>query len=241
MKEMNVKKIFSNKLDKIVMERYGTRKEFIADYDHKFPHPDGKSVESSTKKWFIGSSLPAPQIIYNLSKLLNCDTDYLLTDQEDYRKEYKALAEFTNLSTYAAEELLKYTSLEIEVFNMLIANYGFRSIIQKIVEIASYKNHFGTTEILLSNDPVLGGMDESELKDLKNYATKKSINDLLTVALTNDIYNTLTNIIEHSEYLKQRARREFQETILYKTKNAHRTREELGIPVPKERPKLPGE
>lgn len=241
MEVINVKKIFPAKLDKIVEKRYGTRKDFIADYDNKFPHPKGVSIESLSKKWFAGSGLPTPQVIYNLSKLLNCDIDYLLTEQEEYKKEYKALSEFTNLSTTAAEELLEYTPLEIDVFNMFIARHNFKSVIQKAIEIASYKHHFGTVSILLSNSPEMVGMNEDELKDLKNYTTKHAVGDLLITALTNDIYNTLEVIIGDPIFGK-RAREELFESIEKSSRKTHMTREEMGLPAPtKEYIKLPGE
>lgn len=108
---------FIVKLDKIVEARYKTEKAntynkqyraFYSAYREKYLSDDF-DISASVRVWRSCSNnqLPKIEILIKLCSLLDCDIDYFITEQTDFRKNLAAAAETTGLQYETIEVLEK--------------------------------------------------------------------------------------------------------------------------------------
>lgn len=90
MNNQTILRNFSFKLDKIVNYRYGNRGLFFNDYSSNY----NEDIEQRSKKWFTRKNLPGMEVMFNLCELLDCDFEYLLGNQEDFRREYRNAGDY---------------------------------------------------------------------------------------------------------------------------------------------------
>lgn len=117
------KSSFNDKLDKIIEARYKTKKAntwnkqyraFYSDYRKKY-FSDDFDISASVRIWRSHSSnqLPKIEILIKLCSLLDCDIDYFITEQTDFRKDLAAAAETTGLQYETIEVLEKIKNSKI--------------------------------------------------------------------------------------------------------------------------------
>lgn len=98
------------------LKKHQRRNAFCEDYINMFQtDPDGNNpIESSVKQWFSFSNTSKPSLekLMNICELLDCDIDYFLTEQTDFKRDTASAAEVTGLEYKTIEilEALKNTT-----------------------------------------------------------------------------------------------------------------------------------
>lgn len=159
-----LEKNFRTKLKALINSRYNNlasnkrRNEFIKDYDNAFRNDaDGKSIGQSVKNWLAensGVNSPGLENLINICELLDCDVDYFLTDQYEFKKD----------TAHASEHLgLSYDTVE------RIANYS--NNIKGVLEVIVFDNHNDSSDKNIKNADLLFDLLDSIHEYAINYNT----------------------------------------------------------------------
>ena len=206
---------FSLRLDKIVSDRYGSRKHFTDAYFSKY----AIDIYETSKAWFTARSFPKEETLLNLAELLDCDVNYFYGTQGDsYRKEVKEIQSYTGLSQRSSEILLSLSDAEREALDIMISSYAMVNLLKSLIKVASFINHNGEISILLENNmwhpymsdvtPIPDNIKYLEDK-LNTYDTQK----MFEFQMQQEIL-TMINIVLNNESWQKDARDEFISALL---------------------------
>lgn len=98
---------FAPKFTKILNKKYAHLKEhkrrstFASDYFNLFH----KNIINSIDQWCAYRQKPSIESLINICELLDCDIDYFLTEQEDFKRDIMSMAEVTGLQHETIEAL----------------------------------------------------------------------------------------------------------------------------------------
>lgn len=159
-----LEKNFRTKLKALINSRYANlaptkrRGKFTEDYDNAFhKDEDGKSVGQSVKSWLSENSKvknPGLDILINICELLDCDVDYFLTDQKEFKKETAHASEYLGLSYDTVER---------------ISNYEEK--IKGLLDVIIFNNHNNSSNKNIKNADLLLDLLESIHEYALNYST----------------------------------------------------------------------
>jgi transcriptional regulator with XRE-family HTH domain len=99
---------FAPKFKKLLDKKYAHLKEhkqrstFVKDYFNLFH----KDIKNSIDQWCAYRQKPSIESLMNICELLDCDIDYFLTEQEDFKKDITSASEVTGLE-YETIEILE--------------------------------------------------------------------------------------------------------------------------------------
>lgn len=99
---------FAPKFNKLLDKKYAHLKEckqrstFVKDYFNLFH----KDIKNSIDQWCAYRQKPSIKSLMNICELLDCDIDYFLTEQEDFKKDITSASEVTGLE-YETIEILE--------------------------------------------------------------------------------------------------------------------------------------
>lgn len=204
-------KIFPSKLDKIVSERYGKRSEFVNDYFERF----NSDIENASKSWFSGRSTPKSNVLYNLCVLLDCDIEYLLGNQHEYRREYKTGSDITGLSEKSIEHIIKLTTAQRKALDIMFEYYDMNRFLQSLITAASFINMDGEITISLnsaayqSGENVTDNQFESPKKqaELEEKLNSYSSKELLMFQINQDSLKMIEHVLDNDAF-KEEAKKE---------------------------------
>lgn len=126
---------FQNQLNEIVNKRYNRRSEFASEYYDKY----GIDISEAMKNWFAGRSMPDDvSVLYNICDLLNCDIDYLVGKQNEFRKATAEIAGQLGLKYESTEKIEKYPSEIKELLDRVILNQTGDNLLKLLKSIHNY-------------------------------------------------------------------------------------------------------
>ena len=174
---------FAVKFKKLLDYRYSHLKEhkrrsaFEAEYLELFQTNEEKNnISSSVKQWFSYKQKPSIEKLMNICEMLDCDIDYFLTPQEEFKKEFSQASTVTGLSYESIEKICKLKTSNKTTLNKFILHSLFNNLLQ-------YVDCYIDSEMMCV---ILKRDDRSTLSNdyIKQHELKKL-----------DIYKTFDNII----------------------------------------------
>lgn len=162
-------KNFATKLDSIVNDRYGKRKDFATEYSDRYNAP---GIDETFKNWFAGHSIPKAKTLYNLCELLDCDIEYLLGSQKEYRREYRNVSDYLGLSSKTVEHIAKLNDAQKHALNIMFECYDMNKLLQSLIIAAIFLSSNGNIKISLDSLLYRNGLVNSSSplsNDLKNF------------------------------------------------------------------------
>lgn len=232
---------FISNLSLLIKDKYGITsrgKQHIGKFYDEYEEKYNYDIRSAMKNWSRkkNPAQPSLEALMSICNFFDCDMDFLLGKQKEKKKEYKTLSEFTRLSEKTCESIFNLPDGQLMILNaMFNERYGMKYVLQCMDEVALFLNHNGTIQLELIDD---GSMDTTLRKSLKQDMQHHNTKEMLRYRLTRNIQQVLDDVLNDND-IREKARQEFFTKI--EEENKIISREELGIPVPKERPKLPGE
>ena len=67
------------------------RAQFVKEYDELYKDVSGHSISSTVQQWMSCRQGVTVERLMNVCNILDCDADYFLTDQEEFKKEISEL------------------------------------------------------------------------------------------------------------------------------------------------------
>lgn len=204
-------KNFPSKLDKIVSKRYGKRSSFVDDYFDRF----GVDINNASKKWFSGSTMPRLNVLYNLCVLLDCDLEYLLGNQRDFRREYKTGSDITGLSTTSVEHIIKLTSAQKQALDIMFKCYDMNRLLQSLITAASFISVDGEITISLNSAAYQSGenTDDNQFtspkkhKELEEKLNSYNSKELLMFQINQASLKMIEHVLD-DDIFKEEAKKE---------------------------------
>lgn len=120
------------------LKKHKRRSTFDKDYFNLF-HRD---ITEMRKHWCTYRQKPSIESLINICELLDCDIDYFLTEQEDFKKDITSASEITGLEHETIEKILKLDTLSISVLNEVIQHADLINLLHAIhgyIEVENYK------------------------------------------------------------------------------------------------------
>ena len=133
-KDKKFYKNFSVRLNNIVEMRYSKRSEFAAEYSAKYE----EDIAETMKNWFSGRSMPDAKVLCNISNVLDCDVDYLVGRQCEYKRLTANVAKQLELDYESIEKIEKYPSEIKELLDRLILNQTGDNLLKLLKSINDY-------------------------------------------------------------------------------------------------------
>lgn len=205
------------------------RGQFIHDYDYEYFNGEYGSVESSMKSWLSGKVLKVPgvEVLMRICNILDCDVDFFLTEQEDYKKKIRTAAEIIGLRYETIDAITNYNDSIKKIFNTLTRPYLYADkatrnklristnvdyLFDLLLAIDFYTIYSPSTTVNIM-DSITGlaertGNADQTFKVIQSYSTltfSSVLENLRSIIFDNDHYNTILTIIENEE---QRLRNE---------------------------------
>lgn len=127
------------------LDKHKRRGQFENDYN-KYYQDD---IHSSISQWFSRRQRPSIEKLMNICELLDCDIDYFLTNQKNFKKSTAHASETTGLKYETIEkiEILKNTNIEIETLDKLLNHKNF----ERLILLTWDYTHSHNKEITITN------------------------------------------------------------------------------------------
>ena len=148
--------------------------------------------------WENGITTTKMELCYviALCNYFECDMDYLFGDQETKKKEYKFISEFTNLSTTAAEEIMKMSSAEQKLLDRFFTvQPGMIWLVKEMLKVASYIYQKGDIKINLPD----GEARSETTKELEVTLNEYDARDMLSYTLQREIEKMIDSVLDDEE------------------------------------------
>lgn len=190
------KNSFNDKLDEIVKARYKTEKSntdqkqyraFYSAYREKY-FSDDFDISANVRTWRSHSNnqLPKIEILIKLCSLLDCDINYFITEQTDFRKDSATAAETTGLRYESIEvlEKIKKSYIKPYIMDELLNHDDFEKLIRYIWEYAHSQNNK-----IIIHDTVGEKSSESYVGDAQKELMKYRVIEVFG-RIIDDIFNS---------------------------------------------------
>ena len=188
---------------KMLIDENGYKKSNICRLDKNGDINDNPHIEMTRQtldKILDGRSSLSIEQLDSICDFFDCDTDYILCKQEEKKKEYKAISEFTNLSTTAAEEIMKMSPTEQKLLDrFFVVQPGMIWLIREMLKVASYTFQKGDIIINLPD----GEARSETTKELEITLNQYDARNMLSYTLQREIENLIDSILEDKEMQKQ--------------------------------------
>lgn len=204
MNKQTILRNFSFKLDKIVNYRYGNRSLFFDDYSCKY----NEDIEQRSKKWFTGKNLPGMEVMFNLCELFDCDFEYLLGNQENFRREYRNASDYLGLSSKTVEHIAKLSDAQKHALNIMFEYYDMNKLLQSLITAAIFLSSNGNIKISLDNSLYRNGLVNSSSplsNDLKNFEEELNqyrSEQMLMFQINQDSLEMIKHILDDESFKK---------------------------------------
>lgn len=221
------KENFNNKLDKIVEARYKTKKAntqnkqyraFYSDFRKK-NFSDDFDISASVRAWrsYSKNQLPKIEILIKLCSLLDCDIDYFITEQTDFRKDLAAAAETTGLDYTTIDEL---TNLPISEKHIVDAIFGrtivSTNLIKTIKEMLYYSHPITKNQTYIKLDKGLTARDK-DYEELEHELNKNEVIDILSYKLSFEMRKIIESL-SNDEKLSNEINQDYKNKFFQKHK-----------------------
>lgn len=193
-------------------KRRGT---FSKEYQNKFPF-SSNNIESTIKQWYAKKGKkPSIDKLMEICELLDCDIDYFLTEQTQFKQDNLNAMARTGLEEVTIDEICNLTTSEKHIVDALFSrSYGSTNIIKLIQQMLFYShpNTKNKSKITLDGnltkrdnayEKLENELNSSEIREMLSYRLGIEMNDIIDSLsqddnLSNEIYNDYKN-----KYFKQ--------------------------------------
>ena len=109
---------FSEKLRTLINAKYKKNTDFYRAFERRY----NKSIENSCKQWLKGSNYPKIDNLIDLCDILDCDFEYFLTQQEEFKRTDKTISDLLGLSVRSIKTLEQLDNNHIDFLNFILAD-----------------------------------------------------------------------------------------------------------------------
>lgn len=182
------------------LPKHKRRQAFVNDFNKKYykdenseiikhnkndKEGDGKSISTSVNKW-LSQNQPDIPTIHNLIKIcdiLDCDIDYFLTEQTEFKKEIENASEVTGLSTENIEKICNWTDDIKDMFESLINHNDFEELLMQLL-IYCYSHYMRESSNSIEIGKYQYVQDTHYMKSMRKFP----VTDLFS-SIIQDLYN----------------------------------------------------
>ena len=110
---------FSEKLRTIINAKYKKNTDFYRAFDKKY----GFSIEKACKQWLKATNYPKNDTLIYLCDFLDCDFEYFLTEQQEFKRTDKTITDLLGISSNSIKTLEKLDAEQIDILNYIMNDY----------------------------------------------------------------------------------------------------------------------
>jgi len=185
------------------LKEHKRRSEFEKEYLDIFQKDkEINNISSSVRQWFAYQQKPSIEKLMNICELLDCDIDYFLTEQEEFKKDVASAAIEIGLKYTSTEKIKNYSHETKDLLDRMIMHLNGDNLLKllKSIYIYSLETHhsnvqldvigadrFQTNEInakLITYTDSPGSTLPDISKRMLKYAVTSALDEILT-----DTYN----------------------------------------------------
>lgn len=235
-------KNFATKLDSIVNDRYGKRADFATEYSDRYNAP---GIDETFKNWFAGRSIPKAKTLYNLCELLDCDIEYLLGSQKEYRREYRNASDYTGLSSESIEHIAKLSKAEKQALDIMFEYYDMNRFLHSLSTAATFL--FANGEIRISMKSSIYESDTldktSEMAHQQSLLEERLNNhnsrQMLMFQINQDSLSMIERVLQNDSFRKEATRevrnliqKRYEQSRPEAIKERHKAFKDMPMPEP---------
>ena len=184
---------FSDKLRKLIDSRFKKHTDFYKEFDKKY----GTNISQTCKQWLKGNNFPKIDHIIYLCDFFDCDIEYLLTPQKEFKQIDKKVSEETGLSQNTIKTIRTLDYLDRIIFDRLISQYSLLpSFTQSIKRMLSFHSYNTKAKIVL--DDTLKKV-ENGLSILEDTLNQSDMKALIYSTVDNSVHNAVSSLLEDEE------------------------------------------
>lgn len=184
---------FSDKLRNLIDSRFNKHTDFYKEFDKKY----GTNISQTCKQWLKGNNFPKIDHIIYLCDFFDCDIEYLLTPQIEFKQIDKKVSDSTGLSQNTIKNIRTLDYLDRIIFDRLISQYSLLpDFTQSIKRMLSFHAYDAKAKIVLDNTlkKVENGL--SILEDTLNQSDMRA---LIYSTVDNTVHNSVSALLEDDE------------------------------------------
>lgn len=184
---------FSIKLRNLIDSRFRKHTDFYKEFDKKYD----TNISQTCKQWLAGNNFPKIDHIVYLCDFFDCDIEYLLTNQKEFKQTDKKISDITGLSQDSIRIIRNLDYLDKITFDRLIAECAllpyFTQTIKRMLAFHAYRTD---AKIVLSD--TLKKVDNG-LVTLEDTLNQSDMKTLIYSTVDTSVHNALSTLLKDEE------------------------------------------